>query len=608
MKQISEIIHALLNQLKRVGDNPVLKGRRQAGLVVLLIGVIGLSSVGDSGVSWDEPVGLKSPMWNYDLITKKTPIIEYFKYDGTVFNFASEALFQIKERVLRGIVGSSTVSDIAHIKSAEDFRKRFELKHIETFLTSLIAYLCVAVLVGELCGYQYSWFGPVCLLLIPRFWGHAFFNFKDVPFASVFTLSTLMGSTLVDGLVKQTNENRIWNRKLAIQSVSLGVVIGLLVGIRAGALVIAFFPWMALAIVSIRMDFLKLCKRVLRMMPYFVLTSGTCFLVSTLCYPSSWENPFSWFPETLQALSKYGWTGSVLFAGEMIPATALPGSYIPIWFIITVPVIIQLGAWIGLITGFTKYGNRFSVRQKAIFVLVLLQLVVIPLTIVARRSVIYDEIRHVLFIMPAIAVLSACGLIWAFGFIGKTKLRTVALSLVFLAFFGIAAEMYRLHPYEYVYFNRVFGGLKTADRRFEIDYWGLSMRNAMEWINSQKDYDIPVVVAGPRMSASVFAEKDVKTVEYSENQDFPRPFYYLALSTNLDNHNLIDNFPECPVLYRVERSSVALSVVKKCHYPNRLMSLLVERSAWLCSNSSNRFCAVNGAGGPPSVEGLEQEG
>src|SRR5207249_2804287 len=112
--------------------------------------------------------------------------------------------------------------------------------------------------------------------------------------------------------------------------------------------------------------------------------------------------------------------------------------------------------------------------------------------------------------------------------------------------------------------------------------------------NSQKDH-IPVVVAGPRMSASVFAEKDVKTVEYSENQDFPRPFYYLALSKNLNNRNLMDNFPECPVLYRVERSSVALSVVKKCHYPNRLMSLLVERSAWLCSNSSNRFCAVNGA-------------
>jgi len=577
MKQISEIIHALLNQLKRIGGNPGLKGRRQAGLVVLLIGVIGLSSVGDSGVSWDEPTGVRSPKWNYDLITKKTPIERIlFKYDGTVFNFASEALFQIKERVSRRIVGSSTVSDIAHIKSAEDFRKRFELKHIVTFLTSLIAYLCVAVLVGELCGYQYSWFGPVCLLLIPRFWGHAFFNFKDVPFASVFTLSTLMGSTLVDGLVKQTNENRIWNRKLAIQSVLLGVVIGLLVGIRAGALVVAFFPWMALVIVSIRMDFLKLCKRVFWIMPYFVLTSGTCFLVSTLCYPSSWENPIGWFPETLQALSKYGWTGSVLFAGEMIPATALPRSYIPIWFIITVPAIIQLGAWIGLIMGFTKYGNRFSVRQKAIFVLVLLQLVVIPLAIVARRSIIYDEIRHVLFIMPSIAVLSACGFIWAFGFIGKTKLRTVAPSLVFLAFFGIAAEMYLLHPYEYVYFNPVFGGLKAADRRFETDYWGLSMRNAMEWINSQKDYHIPVVVAGPRMAASVFAEKDVKTVEYSENQDFPRPFYYLALSLERspvdgspNNRNLMDNFPECPVLYRVERSSVALSVVKKCDYPNR---------------------------------------
>jgi len=40
--------------------------------------------------------------------------------------------------------------------------------------------------------------------------------------------------------------------------------------------------------------------------------------------------------------------------------------------------------------------------------------------------------------------------------------------------------MARLHPYEYVYFNRIAGGVGAAQSRYMLDYWGLSFKQAAE--------------------------------------------------------------------------------------------------------------------------------
>jgi hypothetical protein len=43
--------------------------------------------------------------------------------------------------------------------------------------------------------------------------------------------------------------------------------------------------------------------------------------------------------------------------------------------------------------------------------------------------------------------------------------------------------MYRLHPYQTVYFNRIpAGGLAEAAKKYETDYWGNSYREGIEWV------------------------------------------------------------------------------------------------------------------------------
>jgi hypothetical protein len=46
----------------------------------------------------------------------------------------------------------------------------------------------------------------------------------------------------------------------------------------------------------------------------------------------------------------------------------------------------------------------------------------------------------------------------------------------------VLIDMVQLHPYEYVYFNRLSGGLKRQSKRFETDYWSSSQRAGVEWL------------------------------------------------------------------------------------------------------------------------------
>jgi len=48
-----------------------------------------------------------------------------------------------------------------------------------------------------------------------------------------------------------------------------------------------------------------------------------------------------------------------------------------------------------------------------------------------------------------------------------------------------AIGMARLHPYEYVYFNEISGGVRGAQSRFMLDYWGLAFKQAGQALRNE---------------------------------------------------------------------------------------------------------------------------
>ncbi|MBE9125815.1 MULTISPECIES: hypothetical protein [unclassified Coleofasciculus] len=530
--------------------NPLLK----TVLIIFLIATIGISTVGHYGISWDEPLYIKHVLWNYESIRKKQPLQtnpSNLKYYGVVLDVAAESLFQLKH-------GLSS-----HIQVNAE---RVFFKHLLTFLFSLFAYVSVAGIVGILCGSNYAWIGPLVLALLPRFWGHSFFNPKDIPFATLFALSTWLSAYIVSQYSKLHRVIKFGFNRICITTILFGILVGLLTSARIGGFVfLAFVPFTYIL--------LKLEERQITRYTFKNIAIGWILIVipwaivTTVCHPASWSNPVRWFFENVKYNSQHAWGGTVLFDGQFIPGHQLPWFYLPRWITMTVPEMLQILFLLGLGLSLYKY-SKFSVLQKSCFILVFLQVFSLPLYAILKGSTLYDGVRQFLFILPGIAAIAASSIGWLYQHLFNSKIiRLFFVALIFSLFLQVSSDMAKIHPYEYIYFNRLSGGLTGAVGRYETDYWGLSIREAMEWINKNSQAGTQVLVAGPVESARVFAKSDSPVIGILnpkgkiEIPNIPKPYYYLAVP----KWELQEAFPECQDAYKVVKQGVPLTIVKLCN-------------------------------------------
>jgi len=122
--------------------------------------------------------------------------------------------------------------------------------------------------------------------------------------------------------------------------------------------------------------------------------------------------------------------------------------------------------------------------------------------------------------------------------------------------------MITLHPYQYVYYNRLAGGLQGAFRRYEMDYWATSYREAIEFLNNAAPKRSKVIVWGPDQVVRKFARKDLAIKEYvpekpggNENAD------YAIISTRYNKDLYL--FPEGKTILEIGRGGAVLTVVKQ---------------------------------------------
>ena len=119
-----------------------------------------------------------------------------------------------------------------------------------------------------------------------------------------------------------------------------------------------------------------------------------------------------------------------------------------------------------------------------------------------------------------------------------------------------------LHPYQYIYYNSLVGGVQGAFRRYEMDYWGTSYRAAIEYVNQVAPPGSRVVVLATDQLVSNFARPDLQIDEYrklDETEAIPQAYVILTSRHNKD----LDLYPEAPEVFSIKRAGVTLAVVKK---------------------------------------------
>jgi hypothetical protein len=228
----------------------------------------------------------------------------------------------------------------------------------------------------------------------------------------------------------------------------------------------------------------RLGRFALTLIPCAILAYG----VMALLWPWSVAEPLNPFRAVVYFSRFFEKPWQELFEGALIAPPDMPRSYVPVLMGLKLPIVFLALSFAGL-GGASIASARGGIapRRRAILLGVVLAAILPVAATVIERPAMYNGVRHFLFVLPPLAVLGGLAGIWiALRMARFGRAAMSALVIIFAA--GIAlpvAGMARLHPYEYVYFNPIAGGVQSAQHRFMLDYWGLAFKQAGNALRDQ---------------------------------------------------------------------------------------------------------------------------
>ncbi|MGE5250819.1 MAG: hypothetical protein ACM3QS_11475 [Bacteroidota bacterium] len=289
-----------------------------------------------------------------------------------------------------------------------------------------------------------------------------------------------------------------------------------------------------------------------RAVPLLLVYAFLAFIAMYAVWPYLWPDPVGHFIESFIVMAKYPWRGQVLFNGVLYASSAIPRSYLPVLLAIQMTEPVWFLFIAGLIVTILAAAKR-QVAAIQLLVLTGIWFLLPALGFVALRSPLYDNFRQIFFILPPVFLMAGV----VFEKITSAAWRTALVLLCLLP--GVIAGV-RLHPYEYIYYNAFVGGEAGAFRRFELDYWGTSYREAAQWLNAGAPPNASIWVDGPSHLLGMYLRPDLKL--YSAYEADRLDHYDYSVSTSRYDLDLT-SYPDASVVHAISREGAILTVIKQ---------------------------------------------
>ncbi|PWC80619.1 hypothetical protein TSH100_29530 [Azospirillum sp. TSH100] len=449
----------------------------------------------------------------------------------------------------------------------------YETRHLLCALIGVAGIAVVWAVGRRLAGPRAGFLAGALLALCGPWYGGLFNHTKDVPFAVLMMAAV----ALLIRLIGQMPRLRVCT------VLGFGAVIGLALGIRVGALLLAGYAGAALVgwllAGSVSVPRLREAGRgTLRLLPALPVAYG----LMAVFWPWAVLEPLNPL-RALADFSHFHYPIRTLLGGTEYWMYEVPRSYL-VWYLgIKLPLVMLGGATLGLlILPGTMHRNRQAggegVTRAVGCGLVALAVLFPVLWFTVTHGPGYTAIRHFLFVLPPLAVLGGIGLdrlivwagAWRFGVSQRTGRGVSAAVLAGLALaLALAREamvLEALHPNEYVYFNELVGGVAGAVRKYDVDYWANSLPEAVE--------DLSEVIAAEEArthhhrsySVAVCAEplafEKLAPANLHWVTDWRKADFFIA-PTQEDCDTLMTG----PTVAEVERAGALLAVVKDLRKP-----------------------------------------
>jgi hypothetical protein len=519
---------------------PRLSWHRAALGLFVLLGLVVIATFADYGVTWDEDVH----NW-YGVF-----VLDYYLslfQDGRCLNWLN--LYNY---------GAAFDTIAAALNRFSPFGT-YETRHLLNGFLGVLGIAGSWKLARSLGGPRAGFIAALLLLAIPNYYGQMFNNPKDIPFAVGMVWSIYYMVRIIP-LLPQPKWSLV--AKLGVATgMALGVRVGgLLIFCYLGLLLLCFVLWRSIETPSPRRilaDGLASCWRVL--LPTIIVA----YPVMLLFWPWAQESPIANPLRSLIFFSHETFPYRTLFAGHYFPASDLPWIYLPTYIVLALPELVLALALAAPIGAFVAI-RRLTGAERRDWILrhgLLAFAILFPVAYAVEiKAVLFDGMRHFIFLLPLIAVAGALVadriLDWLAGFEYRRPIYA-AIALYGMAHFSMMAM---LHPNEYVYYNGFVGGVEGAQGLFKLDYWANSYAEAVDGLENYletqygldfMDRDFTVAVCGPPISADYFFPKNFTFSEDREHADF-----FIAFTKDDCNKSLPGT-----EIFRVERMGALLSVV-----------------------------------------------
>lgn len=479
-------------------------------------------------------------------------VINYFQTHGadtTCLNFKSNLQYYGSSFD----VVTAFINRVCHIDEINISR------HICNSLLGWLAIFIAGLIAYHLGGFRAACFTMVLLFLSPRFLGHSYNNPKDLPFATAVILA-LYGML---SFFKQFPKVK-WHTYLI-----LVFAIAFAISVRIGGLILfGYFGLFGLIYLihtfSSNKRQLKLAnKKNIALKDYIsgktigrmlIMGIGICvvgYFAGLLLWPYALQAPIKHPIEAFKLMSSFDVSLRQLFEGSLQWSDVLPWYYTPKYIFMTIPIAVIVGLILFFVCCWREKKDRFW----AFFAFFTFFFPVF--WIVFTHANVYGGWRHAMFAYPPMVVAAG----WGFdalvkwieskltvnheqltinnekkdgkkassekgnaeqendgkGAINRVSTKgiivNIASVILFLALLiGPIRHIIANHPYEYVYFNELAGGMNKAYGNYEMDYYYHSTREASEWIiaNAEPNADGSKIKVATWHTASVcyFFRKD----------------------------------------------------------------------------------------------------
>ena len=379
----------------------------------------------------------------------------------------------------------------------------FTVRHAMTFLAGLAALAALIPIARLSVG---RWAGPLAIalcLMTGYFYGSLFFTPIDVPFMAAITWA------ICAILMMARRELPSWPATIAA-----GVLTGLAMSTRTGGIITHAYLIAAMALLALEVAI----RHGRAAFPLLVRIGGRTLAAMAIAWVTMialWPwlqigNPLRQFATAYVHFTSNPMAFTFPSWGELLMTNALPWHYIPGQFLARLPegflLLLGIALVLAAVTA-VRFARatiaRFQARgleglaAPALLLarwrgtLLVIAAAVVPIGfVILTRATHYDGVRHLLFVIPMLALLAAGAalrlipLLRRFPLITATVVAAAAIHLIVTV-----ATLARLHPLQYVAMNSLAGGTAGAAGRFELDYWSVAATEALRRLEQRLDRD-----------------------------------------------------------------------------------------------------------------------